>query len=177
MSDTTTTTSVSHTQEAQAMIEKIRALRQEIPNIVVPTSKMDNRKLAIAGRVPPQFVEMAAAAVTNSPELARVQSPEPDAIRDLVSYGEAYTVVAEEFEATALLLRHSIAAAKNKAGRYALDTYAAAQRLAKQPETASLAPVVDSLRRTLNLKATKAKEQPAQQPPASPTPAADPTKQ
>ena len=165
------TTNLSHTDAAQALIEKIRALRQEVPNLVAPSEKGATRRLASAGRVPPQFVEASASAVKNTPVLALAGAEDPAAVSDLVAYGEAYTLVAAEVEAFGRTLRHSVALAKNKAGRYALNTYALSQRLAAQPENAeALLPVVHALRQTLNRKAKKSDTQPA--PAASP---AEPT--
>ena len=158
---------VSYTVVAQATIEKIRALRQEIPNFIVPASPAAGRQLAGVASVPPQFVEMTAAAVTNNPVLSRAGSPDPDSVRDLVSYGEAYTVVADELEALAGFVRHSVASAKHKAGRYALTTYAVAKRLAKEPETADLAPLAATLYRELGRKGRKS--QPAPTKPETPT--------
>ena len=166
-----TTNTNTHTEAAQATIEKIRALQQEIPNLVVPDSKKATQKLAPAASVPPQFVETAAVAVTNSPTLASAGNASPDAVRDLISYAASYTAVAQELEALAKLVRHSVKAAQNKAGRHALNTYATAKRLSKQPETIALIPVADALRQTLNRKVTKAKDEPAPgTPPAPPAP-------
>ena len=52
-------------------------------------------------------------------------------------------------EAFAQFVRHSVTAARNKAGSEALTTYALAQRLAKRVETAHLAPYVADMRRAL----------------------------
>lgn len=171
-----TTVNVSHTEAAQGTIEKIRALRQEIPNLVIPQPKQDGRQLASAASVPPQFVEMSASAMTNSSALVNGASETPDAVRDLINYAEAYTVVAEEAEALGKVVRHSVAVAKNKAGRHALNAYAQARRLAKQPETAELKPVADALRRTLGRKGKKSKAQP-QPAPTTPEPPSNETPQ
>ena len=162
------TSNVSHNTAAKALIEKVRALRTEIPNFVIPTPGAETKRLASAARVTPQFVEQTAAAVENNPVLARAGSPEPDAVRDLVSYAEAYTPLADEMEALLKFLRHSIKAAQHNAGRYALTTYAITQRLAKDRGTADLKPFAAAMKRELH--ARKAKPQPAApKPPATPT--------
>jgi hypothetical protein len=81
--------------------------------------------------------------------LVRGDSLPPAEIRDLMSYGEAYTPFADELEALAQFVRLSVAAARNLAGSEALTTYALAQRLAKQPKTAGLKPFVADMRRAL----------------------------
>jgi hypothetical protein len=73
----------------------------------------------------------------------------PAEVRDLVSYADAYDPLADELEAFAQFLRHSVKAARNLAGSEALTTYSLAQRPAKQPRTAHLAPYVDDMRHAL----------------------------
>ena len=164
-----TTNNVSHLEAAQTMIQKVRAMRQDIPNFEIPPSNEANRRLNATARVSPQFVEVTASAVDNSPVLVRAGSPEPNAVRDLVTYAEAYTPVADELEALMKFLRHSIKAARSKAGRYALTTYAITQRLANDPETAELKPAAEAMKRELRRrKAKKPASEPAPQTPADP---------
>jgi hypothetical protein len=147
----------SHTQDAQARVDELRAMRQAIPNFVFPTLKGGTRLLNSAASVPPEFVELTAMAVRNNVALVRGGGAEPAVVRDLMTYADAYGPVADELEALAHFIRHSIAAAKNKAGTEALTTYALAQRLAKQPETADLAPYVADMSRALGLRRKQAK--------------------
>lgn len=56
---------------------------------------------------------------------------------------------ADELEAMAQFVRFSVTAARHQAGLEALTTYALAQRLAKRPEGAHLAPYVADMRRAL----------------------------
>ena len=145
-----------HTQAAQARVEELRAMRLVIPNFVIPTLKGGARPLTSAASVPAEFVELTVVAVRNSAALVR-GSADPDVVRDLLSYADAYGPVADELEALAHFVRHSIAAAKNKAGSEALTTYALARRLARRPETADLAPHVADMSRALGLRRKKAK--------------------
>ena len=161
-------TPVSHTDAAQALVDEIRAMRQQIPNFVVPSSTSEAHRLVPTASVPPEFVELTAVAVKNSTSLVRGGALDPDQTRDLMTYAGAYDPVADELEALAQFIRHSTLTARNKAGNEALMTYAVAQRLAKRPETAELAPHVADMRRVLG-RTRKAKSQPA------PTPAPVPT--
>lgn len=145
-----------HTQAAQARVDELRAMRLAIPNFVIPTLNGGTRSLISAASVPAEFVELTVVAIRNSAALVR-GSADPDVTRDLISYADAYAPVADELEALAHFVRHSIAAAKNKAGAEALTTYALAQRLAKRPETADLAPHVADMRRALGLRRKKAR--------------------
>ena len=157
-----------HSDAAQARVLEVRAMRQQIPNFVIPTSKGERRKLAPAASVPADFVERISVAVENSPALVRGGATDPGAARDLMSFAEAYAPLADELEALAAFIRHSVTAARNKAGSEALTTYALARRLAKRPEHADLAPHVEDMRRILGPRGPKAK---ARQKPAPTTPA------
>jgi hypothetical protein len=92
---------------------------------------------------------------------------------DLTSYAEAYGPVADELEALASFVRHSVTAAKNKVGSEALTTYTLARRLSKRPEMADLIPHVDDMAKALGRKGRggrrKAKSKPATTP-ATPVP-------
>jgi len=66
-----------------------------------------------------------------------------------------------------------VSTARNEAGREALTTYALAQRLAKLPATADLAPYVTDMRNALGKRIRKAKAQPAPTP-TTPVPAPSP---
>jgi len=161
---------VPYTESAQALVETIRALRQQVPNFVVPSSRGDNRRLISAATVPVQFIELTIVAVRNSAALVRGGGADAAELRDLVSYAEAYAPVAAELEALAQFVRHSVTAAKNKAGSDALTTYALAQRLAKRPETADLDPHVREMGKALGRgrKAKAAITDPAAVKPAKP---------
>lgn len=167
-------TDTSHTQAAQARIDEIRALRQKIPNFVFPASKTERRRLSNAASVPQEFVEATMVAAKNTPALSRVGAVDADATRDLMAFAEAYGPVANELEALAHFVRHSITAAKNKVGSDALTTYALTQRLAKRPETADLAPLADAMSRTLGRRRRAKTSAPAHAPQAPEPQAPDP---
>jgi hypothetical protein len=159
------TQQTSHMDAAEALIDDIRSLKQRIPNFVVPESKKARRQVASAASVPPQFIDLAALAIRNHDELTRGGNFGLAQIRDRMSYAEAYGPVADELEAMALFVRHSVRVAKNEAGSNALTTYALAKRLAKRPETAALTPHVEDMRLALGARGRKAKAKPAPQPP------------
>ena len=169
MSDPTQTpAAVSHTEAAQVLIEKIHALRDSIPNLVIPSSPRDSQRLTSAARVSHDFVEMTVTATANSDHLAVAGSLDAEKMRDLLSYAEAYGPAVAQLEAVTEYLKHSVVVAKNQAGRQALLTYSIARRLAKQPPTAYLAPIVAAMREKLGLKGRSAKAQPAPEtPPAT----------
>ena len=138
-----------HFAAAQERIQELRRMRELIPHFVIPASTRDSQRLSNAASVPPEFVELTAVATTHQNALVRGDSTAPAEIRDLMSYGEAYGPLADELEALAPFLRHSIAAARHAAGTEALTTYALARRLARQAKNAGLAPYVADMRRAL----------------------------
>jgi hypothetical protein len=158
---------INHTLEAQARVDELRAMRQVIPNFTIPTSPDANQRLNTVASLPPEFIQTAALAMHNSQALARVGGVNAFAIRDWMSFAEAYDGVADEHEANAHFIRHSINAARNRAGAEALMIYELAKRLAKRAETAELAPYVADMRRALGDR-FKRKAKPAK--PTTPTP-------
>jgi hypothetical protein len=158
----------TYTDAAQALIEEIRALRHQIPNFTI-LSKGDGRRLVRAATLPPDFVELAAVAVKNNAALVRGKGADPEQIRDLMSFAQAYRPLADELDALAQFVRHSCLVAKNKAGSEALTTYALAQRLAKRPEYADLAPHIVDMRLALGNRALTRKAKRGTSGVASPT--------
>ena len=147
----------SHTDSAQARIEEILAIGQKIPNLVIPTSKGAGQRIARTASVPRKFVELTAVAVRNNATLVRPSGQDLAQDQDLTSYAEAYAPVADQLEALAHFIRHSIATAKSKVGNSALTTYAIARVLAKRPETADLLPHVDDMSKALGRRGRKSK--------------------
>jgi len=162
----------SHQEAADALIDDIRALKQKVPNFTVPESSNANRRIATAASVPQEFIDRAALAVRNNEELTRGGNFGLAQIRDRMDYANAYDPVADELEAMAHFVRHSVRVARNEAGSNALTTYALAKRLAKRPETAALAPHVEDMRIALGARTRKTKAKPA--PGTSPTPVQPP---
>jgi hypothetical protein len=144
----TTATTASYTDTAQERVNELRAMRDVIPKFTIPASPNETRRLANAASVPPEFVELAAVALTNSNDLAAGKAS-PVEMRDQMTYAGAYDPVADELEALAQFLRHSTTAARNKAGRAALMVYSLVKRLAKSPEHGDLAPLVADMERAL----------------------------
>jgi len=151
---------------AVAMIDEIRGLKDRIPNFVIPESKSVGQRLGLAASVPLAFLNLAALAIRNFVELARGGNSGPSRIHDLASFAEAFAPLADELEAMALFVRHTVRLARNNAGSEALTAYALAKRLAKRPETAGLAPHVEDMRSALGNfgRKRKAKSTPAPTP-------------
>ena len=151
MSDNQTTPVPNqHITSARERIDELQAMQPKIPNFVYPTSKDDNRKMNAVAAIPPLFVEATITATEINPALVHGGGTEPAETRDLVAFADAYEGFANALEALTLYVRHSVKAARTKAGHQALTTYSLAQRLAKRPETAFLVPFVEMMRRALH---------------------------
>lgn len=159
-----------HTAASQELIVELRSMRERVPKLVIPTSRDANRRLARAASVPEGCVLQTASMIENHQELVRNGAPDADEMRDLIAYAKAYEGFANELEVLMIHVRHSVKAARNKAGSETLMTYAIGQRLAKRPETAYLQPLVDIMRRALGRRKKKRAQAPADDSPAS-TPA------
>jgi hypothetical protein len=138
-----------HVDAAQARVQELRLMRDQIPHFLIPESPREVLRLNSAASVPRQFVELTAMAVSNQKSLTRGESTTPAEIRDLLQYAEAYGPLADELEALAQFIRFSVSAARNTAGSEALTIYSLAQRLSKRRENAGLAPHVADMRRAL----------------------------
>ena len=171
---TDSNTNVSHTEAVQTLIDQIRTMQQNIPNFTFPKPGSGNRNMIKAASTPAVFIELAAAAIRNNPVLSRVGGADPEQLRDLISFAEAYAALVQTVEQFAGFLRHTITAARNEAGVEALAAYALAQRLSRHPKTAYLKPIAASLRAALprtgtKKPATQTPEPPAPQTPTTPT--------
>ncbi|HEX7678127.1 MAG TPA: hypothetical protein VF713_08395 [Thermoanaerobaculia bacterium] len=158
----------SYADSALARFEDIRVWREKIPNLVIPETKGARKRLVNAASVPKEFVELATAAVKTKPVLVRSSGQDLAQDKDLSDFADAYGPVADELEALASFVRHSVTLAKNKVGSEALTTYALAQRLSKRPETADLLPHVEDMAKALGKRSRKAKSQPAPTPVPAP---------
>jgi alkylhydroperoxidase family enzyme len=116
-------------------------------------------RLSNVASVPAVFIELTSIAVANHMALVRAEGRTPEQVRDLVAYADAYGPLSDELEALAKFVRYSTTVARNIAGAEALTTYALAQRLAKRPETAYLAPYADDMRRALGRGRKKSPEE------------------
>ncbi|HEX9986140.1 MAG TPA: hypothetical protein VGF69_22960 [Thermoanaerobaculia bacterium] len=157
---------LSHIAMAQARVDDLRQMRALIPRFTIPTFGQETTRLSAAASVPPEFVDLTTMALANEKTLTRTEAATVAELRDLSLFATAYGPLADELEAMAQFVRHSVTTARNKVGTELLTVYALAQRLAKRPEYAHLAPYVADMRRALG-RGRKAKKE-VTVPPATP---------
>lgn len=139
----------SHTDTAQERILELQRWREQIPRLAIPATPDAAKRLSSAASVSPAFIELTNVALANQPVLVRTEGATPAQVRDMVSYADAYSPLADELEALAHFVRYSVTAARNAAGNEALTTYSLAQRMAKLPRNAHLKPYLADMRRAL----------------------------
>ncbi|HEV7573212.1 MAG TPA: hypothetical protein VGQ21_17055 [Thermoanaerobaculia bacterium] len=110
-----TTPATSHKAAAAAIIDEVRGLKDRIPHFVIPESTAVRQRLARAASLPPEFIDLASMATRNNEDLAGGGNSVPDD-EDLRSYADAYGPLADELEAMALFVRHSVRAARIRPG-------------------------------------------------------------
>ena len=103
-----------HAEGARVLIEKIRALRAEIPHFT--TELVDGRALT-GGVVPDRFLEATSAAIQNIERLEQAAGSDATTLRDAYAYALAYDPVVQELEALAQFVAHSVRVQRNAAGR------------------------------------------------------------
>lgn len=99
--------------------------------------------------LPNDFLIAATTAVDSSNVLQSATQFDTDAVRQAVEFTEAYESVANEAEAFARGVRHTIAIRRAEAATDALQAYDIAKGLARKPEGASLASHISDMKRTL----------------------------
>jgi hypothetical protein len=144
----TNTNPTARAEGARAMMERIEAWRQEIPDFSLRLPSGNRTNLGRARLVPPDFVEQIGAAMTGDETLTRGGTT-PDQMHDLVLYALTYGPVADEMDRLAKEMRHSVDTARVKAGTEALITFRVAERLATVPGNEHLIPMVETMRKTL----------------------------
>ena len=163
----------SYAESALARVEELRAMRDKIPNLVIPETRDARRRLSVAASVPPEFIELASMAVKSHAPLVRGGGQDLDKNSDLKSFAEAYGPLGDELEALTFFVKHSVTKALNTIGSEALTTFALAKRLSKRPESADLIPHVEAMGKALGKRGRKSKSKPAPTPATAVTSASE----
>lgn len=169
----TTAVPSPHAESAKALIQKILALRDEIPHFTI--EGLGDGRADTGGAVPEKFMESASVAIQKSIRLEQAGGADATTLRDAYAYAIAYEPVVQELLALAKFTAHSIRVQRNIAGFCALDMYSLAKRLSTRRDGAELKPFVEDMRNKLG-KARSRKTDSAPDPVTSPVLPAPPTK-
>ena len=153
----------------RSLIDRFRALRDEIPRLVFPPAPPIKRRLISNASVPDAAVEMAGVTIVNTPQLAAGSGANADDLNDQRLYATAVNPLADELEAIAGATRFSVTDARHKAGTDALNVYALAKRLAAKPGYEYLIPVVADMQRLIGRKQPRPRKKATSAPTTTPT--------
>ena len=137
-----------HAEAAKALLEKIRALRAEIPRFV-PEVQEETRLLVQKSLVPDPFMESASVSIQTFERLEQASGTDAATLRDAFGFALAYDPVVREVFDLARSMAHTIRVQRATAGESALDIYAFAQRLSKRKDGVELRPFVEDMRQKL----------------------------
>jgi len=137
-----------HAEGAKILLEKIRALRAEIPRLTTENLTKPQR-INRQASMPDGILESAGMAVQMSGRLETAAGVSALTLRDALGFAVAYAPCVREFFALARLMAHAIRVQRAKAKMSALDVYAIAQRLVRQEGTEELLPFVEDVRNML----------------------------
>jgi hypothetical protein len=160
-------TTSPYEEKSRALVDKIRALRDEMPRFVSEVPG-EAQSLSAAASLPEAFIESASASIPKSPMLEN--APNAATLRDSVAFVMAYEAALTEAQGFTRAIEHTLRVAKATAGTSALDIYACAQRLAKRKDGAELVPHVADMQRKLKRGRRKATSEPAPDKSVKPAP-------
>jgi len=137
-----------HAEPAKALLEKIRALRAEVPRFV-PEVQEETRKLLQTSLVPDGFLESASVSIQTFERLEQASGTDAPTLRDAFGFAVAYDPVVQEAYAFARSVAYTIRVQRAEAGASALDIYAVAKRFSRRKDGAELRPYVEDMRQKL----------------------------
>jgi hypothetical protein len=116
--------------DAETLIKQLRAMQNSVPGFEV-LKVGQRRALGPAANASNDFLLATAAAVDASPALAAATQLDPPSIHDVITFDEGFSQLADEAEALARGIRHTIAIRRAKVGEQSLQAYSIAQGLAR----------------------------------------------
>ena len=149
--------SASQSEAAARVLEKIRNLSKDVPGFAQPKSKKVARSLVASASLSDSFLETVAVAIQSSPDLASASRVDPNEVRDAIRFAAAYGAVADELEAFARGVRHTINIKRSAAVQGSLAAYDLAKGLARSSDGAALVPHIAEIRKTIKRGAPRRK--------------------
>jgi len=137
-----------HAEGAKALLDKIRALRAEIPRLA-PAGPIDGRKTGARSLVSDMFLEAVSVLLEAFPRIAKAVGIDATALRDSYGFAMSYEPVVQELRTLTRLVWYSIRLERAEAVQNALDIYAFVQRQSEKKDGAELLPYVEDMRQKL----------------------------
>src|SRR5579884_3409284 len=149
MSPKAASTNRSMSEQARDLMQELRDLQAKVPGYTPEPNEGRKSQIRIKAALPNEFLIAASTAVDSSSALKSATQFDSDAVRKAVEFTQAFEPLADEMEASARAVRHTIALVRASAANDALQAYDIAKGLARKPEGAGLASHIGDMRRTL----------------------------
>jgi hypothetical protein len=156
---------------AQEVLDQLRALQQQLPDIA-PLTKEERALVRRQGKLPANIVEATMSVIDNSdPVQSAIGQPAGDA-RQFVSDNADWRSVEDQFRAALKSVSDANLVRNQRASILAARAYLIGQQVARDPNNAELRPHLDQVKRLRALASRRkktAKPAPAPQPQPQPT--------
>ena len=163
-------TDTYHQQQAQKFLDGLGALEAGMDPLQLPHPTTQNFVLGY-NAVPVAFNDEVIWQITQTPDLAALNRLDPAAARNSQQYNQAWKPVLDEVEKFATALRFQIGLNHATVSAAALQTYAGAKALARDPGSTHVRVAVKYMARHLK---TRGLRKLANQPPQPPSPGSVP---
>jgi len=144
----------AHADGAKALLEKIRALRAEVPRYTTPPT-LDGRSLSTLLGVSDAAIEAAGVMVETFERLASTVNTDGKSLRDSYSFSRSYEAIIQELHALTRAVWYSVRIERAEAARLARDVFKHARLMSKRKDGAELLPYVEDMRKKLLHKRTR----------------------
>ena len=145
-----------HFDRASALVDKIRALRDEIPRFVSDLSEEELKRAYRNALVPPEAVESASVAIDANPGLENLLGTNGTKMRDAAQFALAFESVAHELRVLARGAELTVLVQKAAAGSATIDLLVIGRRLMRQKDGSGLGRHVEEIGR--KVKKTRARK-------------------
>lgn len=139
---------ILHDETAKAMMTTLRNLAQSIPGFTF-VSPDRRRKINVSASLPDEFLQAVAIACEASPHLASATEVDGAELREAISFGRAFSSLADELELVARGIRGTVALHRAEVGVRALRAYALAKNINRPDDREVLIPHITNMRTAL----------------------------
>jgi hypothetical protein len=138
----------AHADGAKVLLEKIRALRDEVPRYITPPA-LNARGLSALLSVPDAAIEAAGVMVERFERLATAANTDGKSLRDSYAYSLSYEAIIQELHALMRAVWYSVRIERVEAAKRARNVYKHARLISKEKDGAELLPYVEDMRKKL----------------------------
>ncbi len=153
---------------AQEVLDQLRALQQQIPDIA-PLTKEEREAVRLQGRVPATVVEATLSVIVNSDPVQSALGMPAGEVKQFVADRAGWREVEDQFRAALQGISDADLVRRQRACLLAARAYLIGKQVARDPNNAELRPHLDAVQRLKALARRKKSAKPAPEPQGSPT--------